>query len=79
MTGYRCSFYKTLLNSDGHRFKCLQGEIEVASSNTVADAKVQASSQFARERGLCDWRIYADDIEVMRLDADMEMPTLRAA
>ena len=79
MTGYRCSFYKTLLSSDGHRFKCLQGEIEVVNSKTAADAKAQASSQFARERGLCDWRIYADDIEVMTLGADIEIPTLRAA
>jgi hypothetical protein len=79
MTGYRCSFYKTLLSSDGHRFKCLQGEIEVEASITAAEARAQASSQFARERGLCDWRIYADDIEVMVLDTDIEIPTLRAA
>jgi hypothetical protein len=67
-----------LLSSDGHRFKCLQGEIEVLSSNTAAEAKAQASTQFARERDLCDWRIYADDIEVMMLDADIDIQ-LRAA
>jgi len=79
MTGYRCSFYKILLNSDGHRFKCLQGEIEVANSDTAAAAKEQASRQFARDRGLCDWRIYADDIEVMAIDADVRRQPLKAA
>jgi hypothetical protein len=69
MTGYRFYFFKTLLNSDGHRFKCLQGEIEVPSSSTEAEALACASRQFATERGLSDWKIYADDVEVQPLKA----------
>jgi hypothetical protein len=64
MTGYRFYFFKTLLNSDGHRFKCLQGEIEIRNSETEAEAMESASRQFALERGLSDWKIYADDVEV---------------
>ena len=31
MNTYRVSFYKDLLNSDGHSFKCLQRQIDVQS------------------------------------------------
>jgi hypothetical protein len=31
MNSYRVSFYKDLLNSNGHRFKCLQRQIDVQS------------------------------------------------
>ena len=31
MNSYRVSFYKDLLNSDGHSFKCLQREVDVQS------------------------------------------------
>ncbi len=69
MTGYRIYFFKTLVNSDGHPFKCLQGEIEIRNSNTEAEAMESASLQFARERGLTNWKIYADDVEVTPLRA----------
>lgn len=31
MNSYRVSFYKDLLNSNGHSFKCLQRQIDVES------------------------------------------------
>jgi hypothetical protein len=31
MNSYRVSFYKDLLNSNGHAFKCLQRQIDVQS------------------------------------------------
>ena len=31
MNSYRVSFYKDLLNSNGHSFKCLQRQIDVQS------------------------------------------------
>lgn len=31
MSDYRVNFYKTLLSSQGHSFKCLQKEIEIQS------------------------------------------------
>jgi hypothetical protein len=69
MTAYRFCFFKTLTNSDGHRFKCLQGEIEVETSDNEAEALAFASRRFADERGLSDWKIYADDVEVRPLKA----------
>jgi len=33
MISYRVSFYKDLLNSDGHSFRCLQRQIDVLSDD----------------------------------------------
>lgn len=33
MNNYRVSFYKDLLNSDGHNFKCLQHQIDIQSDD----------------------------------------------
>lgn len=33
MNNYRVSFYKDLLNSDGHNFKCLQHQIDIQSED----------------------------------------------
>jgi hypothetical protein len=44
MNGYRVSFYKDLLNSDGHNFKCLQRQIDVVSDNP-SQALVLAKQQ----------------------------------
>lgn len=45
MSDYRVNFYKTLLSSQGHSFKCLQREIEVRSDTpsgalTIAQARL---------------------------------------
>jgi hypothetical protein len=60
MTLYRVSFYKDLLNSDGHSFKCLQREVDVQS-----DGPSQAL--VAAERLVDNERLNADCIEVMHL------------
>lgn len=48
MSDYRVSFYKTLLSSQGHSFKCLQKEIEVQSDTpsgalTLAQNRLRAA------------------------------------
>ena len=40
MTSYRVSFYKDLLNSDGHSFKCLQRQVDVQSDGPSTGAGV---------------------------------------
>jgi hypothetical protein len=60
MSNYRVSFYKDLLNSDGHCFKCLQREIDVQSDGP-SEARVLA------ERLVDNNRLNADCVEVMRL------------
>jgi hypothetical protein len=66
MTHYRVSFFKNLLSSDGHRFKCLQGQIDIRDSLTQDDAIEVASREFALQYGTRDWKLYADAIEVAR-------------
>ena len=60
MTLYRVSFYKDLLNSDGHSFKCLQRQVDVESEGP-SQAMVVAERQVDKER------LNADCIEVMHL------------
>lgn len=44
MTDYRVNFYKTLLNSQGHSFKCLQQGVDV-KSNSPASALLLAQAK----------------------------------
>ncbi|SDS53365.1 hypothetical protein [Bradyrhizobium canariense] len=60
MNNYRVSFYKDLLNSDGHNSKCLQQQIDVQSDGP-SDALVLA------EQRIDSARLNADRIEVVRL------------
>ena len=60
MNNYRVSFYKDLLNSDGHSFKCLQRQVDVQSDDP-SEALVLA------ERLVDNERLNADCVEVMHL------------
>lgn len=60
MNSYRVSFYKDLLNSDGHSFKCLQRQIDVLSVGP-SQALVLA------EKLIDNDRLNADCVEVMHL------------
>lgn len=68
MPGYRVSFYKDVLSSDGHCFKCLQQQIDVPDSTNTAQAAESASKTFASLHGLRDWKLYADSLEVMTVE-----------
>jgi hypothetical protein len=63
MNNYSVSFYKDLLNSDGHSFKCLQRQIDV-ESNSPSQALVVA------ERLVDNDRLDADCIEVTHIPSD---------
>ena len=65
MNSYRVSFYKDILNSDGHSFKCLQRQIDVESVGP-SQALVQA------ERLVDNGRLNADCVEVMHLSGHHE-------
>ena len=69
MNGYRVSFYKDLLNSTGHSFKCLQRQIEVHSVGP-SQALVLA------ERLVDIERLNADCVEVMHLAGDQAFENL---
>ena len=63
MNLYRVSFYKDLLNSDGHSFKCLQRQVDI-DSDGPSQALVLA------ERLVDNERLNADCVEVMHLTGD---------
>lgn len=82
MADYRVSFFKNLVSSDGHRFKCLQGEIEVRGSDSPAQAIEVASREFELRHGQCDWKCHADLVEVTPADQagrSADRPVTRAA
>ena len=60
MNSYRVSFYKDLLNSDGHSFKCLQRQVDVQSEG-LSHALILA------ERLVDNERLNADCVEVMHV------------
>ncbi len=68
MADYRVSFFKNLVSSDGHRFKCLQCEIEVRDSASPAQAIETASREFELRHGLRNWKCHADLVEVAAAD-----------
>jgi hypothetical protein len=68
MARYRVSFFKNLLSSDGHQFKCLQQQVDVTNSEGVAPAMESASRQFERCHGLQHWQQLADSIEIETAD-----------
>jgi hypothetical protein len=65
MNSYRVSFYKDLLNSYGHSFKCLQRQADVQSDGP-SQAMVLA------ERLVDNERLNADCVEVMHLSGHHE-------
>jgi hypothetical protein len=46
MSTYHVSFFKNLLSSDGHPFKCLQRRIKVSDVESAAQAGESASRTF---------------------------------
>ena len=68
MSQYRVFFFKDLLNSNGHLFKCLQGQIVVRDSDDTTQAVECASREFEMLNRVSDWKLYADSIEVVADD-----------
>jgi hypothetical protein len=63
VASYKVSFFKNLLSSDGHQFKCLQGAIEIRA-RSVDHAVQVAQHRFARLHRMPHWMLHADDLEV---------------
>jgi hypothetical protein len=68
MSPYRVRFFKTLLSSDGHQFKCLQQQIDVPQAQDAAEAEACAAREFIALRGR-SWKQIADEVEVAHADA----------
>jgi hypothetical protein len=68
MTHYRVSYYKNLLSSDGHQFKCLQKQFDLPNVESAEKAQEIAAHQFESLHGLHSLRWFADVIEVERVN-----------
>jgi hypothetical protein len=64
MTRYRVTFFKNLLSSDGHRFKCPQGTIEINCARSADRAVQAAQHRFERLRHMPEWKLQADYLEL---------------
>jgi hypothetical protein len=67
MSTYHVSFFKNLLSSNGHQFKCLQQRIDISDAESAAQAAESASRAFEAHYG-CPWKLHADSIEVRAAD-----------
>ena len=61
---YRVIFFKNLLSSDGHAFKCLQQSIVIRRAKNSDRALEAAKRRYERLCHVADWRIYADGAEL---------------
>ncbi len=68
MTRYLVRFYKNLLSSDGHPFKCLQTQIDVADAKDAAQAGTLACHAFETDHKIRDWQLHADTREVVAVE-----------
>ena len=68
MSAYHVNFFKYLLSSDGHPFKCLQWRIDINDAQSPTQAAESASRAFETLYG-CSWTLRADSIEVENADS----------
>ena len=71
---YRVSFFKALLSSDGHQFRCLQQSIVIRRARSVERAVEAAKRRFERRCRVTDWRLYADGVE-LEMEMDQHGPS----
>jgi hypothetical protein len=64
MTLYRVTFFKNLLSSDGHQFKCPQDIIEIRRARTKGRAIRAAQLRYERGKNVRNWNVCADLFEV---------------
>ena len=63
MSHYVVTFFKNLVDSDGHPFKTVQEEIELACDSPQAAVEA-AIGRFTDARHVHDWTIHADSFEL---------------
>lgn len=70
MTSYHVTFFKNLVNSNGHQFKCPQGTMEVQRARSPERALRAAERRFERANKIGNWTLYADVAEVDAIGSD---------
>ncbi len=64
MSLYQVIFFKHLLSSDGHPFKCVQQKIAIRIAKNIDRAVEAAQRRYERLRHVRDWTLYADSFEL---------------
>jgi hypothetical protein len=62
MSHYRVSYFKNLLSSDGHQFKCLQQQFDFPNVENAEEATQTAARQFESLHGIHSLKVFADAI-----------------
>jgi hypothetical protein len=78
MARYRVSLLKHLVDSYGRRFTTLQGQFELEAAN-AKDAELAAEHQFASQRHVTDWHLFADTVRTEHCDGGGARPCNRSA
>ena len=68
MERFQMTFFKNLTSSNGHNFKCVQGEVMIGDAASPRQALEAAEGQFARSKGVGDWTLRADVAELVCCD-----------
>jgi hypothetical protein len=79
MRRYRVTFFKNLLSSDGHPFKCLQRVIEVRRARSIDRAVQAAERRYERLHRVPNWKLHADIIELEIDDRKLDHEPIHAA
>jgi hypothetical protein len=74
MPTYQISFFKELVNSDGHRFRCLQGSLEIRDASSSTQATAQAERQFELLHDICRWSLHADSVDISEIPNSAPVP-----
>ena len=68
MSHYRVSYFKNLLSSDGHQFKCLQHQFDLPNVENAEEAAETAVRQFENLHLRHSLKMIADVIQVERVE-----------
>ena len=68
MSYYRVSYFKNLLSSDGHQFKCLQHQFDLLNVENAEEAAETAARQFGNLHLRHSLKMIADVIQVERVE-----------
>jgi hypothetical protein len=63
MHTYQITFFKTVVNSQGHEQKITQRVMPICSAS-CAEAVRDAVRAFEQAEDISDWRVHADSLEV---------------
>ena len=70
MTSYRVTFFKNLVDSNGHQFKCPQGSIDIRRARSDKRALQAAQRRYERAKNISHWTLFADVAEFEAIGPD---------